>query len=238
MKEYIYGINPIKSAWDSGLKFYEVFLKEEELENKKKKWEDKGIKVTSMRKLNFDDAKIPHGINTQGIIAQVHKKQLLSIDELIFRAKKTDNPVLILADKITDPHNIGAILRNISAFNAQGLIIGKNHISPINSTVHKTSAGNSFYVDVAQITSMTQNIKKLKEEGFWIVDTRMDGKMSIESLENYGEPLVIVLGSEGSGVSQNITKQADMSLSIKMNGKAESLNVAATSAIVLHALQK
>lgn len=238
MKEFIYGVNIIESALKSGHKIYRVFVKEGKHIKLINKIKDLRIPISPLEHVDWKEFKIPMDAKTQGIVAIVHKKVLLSVKELILKVQKIDNPVLVMADKITDPHNIGSILRNISAFGAQGLIISKNNSSPINSTVHKTSVGNSFFVDIAQISSMAQAIRILKEKGFWIVDTRMSGEMTIESIAGYNEPLVIVLGSEGSGVSENILKKSDMSLSIRMSGTAESLNVAATSAIILHALQK
>lgn len=238
-KEYIYGVNPVMAAKDNGIKFYAVYVKPGKFEEEVKEFKANGINVQPISEFNYEKAGVNEEINLQGIAALVAEKSLLNIDEIIVRSKKVqDNPVLIIADKITDPHNIGAILRNIAAFNSQGLILAEKNTSPINATVHKTSAGNSYYVDVAKVKSMTNTIKKLKDNGFWIVDTKMNGNMTLEGIANYGAPIVIVLGSEGDGVSQNIQKLADMSLSIEMTGKAESLNVAATSAIILHALQK
>lgn len=99
-------------------------------------------------------------------MAKITPSRILSLDELIKRAETKENKVIVLADKITDPHNLGAIIRNISAFNAAGLIIPTNQSAQINSTVHKTSAGNTFHTDIAQIKSMTNAIKKLKDSGY------------------------------------------------------------------------
>ena len=238
MTEIIYGINPVMSALENDIKIKEVFLNEKKFENEISKFQSKGITVKPLSNFDFEQYGLNQDINVQGIVAVITPKSLLSTKEIIIRAQKVQNPVLVLADKITDPQNLGAIIRNISAFNAQGLIIGKHNQSPITPTVHKASAGNTFNIDIAVTSSMSNAIKELKDNGFWIVDTRMDGKMSIESLRDYNEPLVIVMGSEGKGISPAIAKKADMSLKIEMTGKAESLNVAAASAIILHGLQK
>ena len=238
MTEIIYGINPVMSALENDIKIKEIYLNEKKFENEISKFQSKGIIVKPLSNFDFEKNDFDQNINVQGIIAVITPKSLLSTKEIIIRSQKTENPVLVLADKITDPQNLGAIIRNVAAFNAQGLIIGKHNQSPITPTVHKASAGNTFNIDIAATNSMSNTIKELKDNGFWIVDTRMDGNMTIESLKEYDEPLVIVMGSEGKGISPAIAKKADMSLKIEMSGKAESLNVAAASAIILHGLQK
>ena len=226
------------SAFNNGIKIQKIYLKESKFENEISKFHDKGINVYPLSNFDFKKYNISNELNIQGIIAIITPKSHLSTKELIQKSLKVENPVLIIADKITDPQNIGAIIRNISAFSGQGLIIGKHNQSPINATVHKASSGNSFNIDIAITKSMSNAIKELKDKGFWIVETKMDGNVSIEQLVDYNEPLAIVLGSEGKGVSSSISKKADMSLKIEMTGKAESLNVASTSAIILHSLQK
>jgi 23S rRNA (guanosine2251-2'-O)-methyltransferase len=167
MTEVIYGINPVMSALENNIKIQEVFISEKKFENEIIKFKEKGIKVNSLSNFDFEKYPFLEGVNLQGIVAVITPKSLLSVKELILKAKKeTENPIFVLADKITDPQNIGAIVRNISAFNANGLIIGKHNQSPINSTVHKASAGNTFNVNIAHTSSLNNAIKELKDNGF------------------------------------------------------------------------
>ena len=238
-KEIIYGVNPILSALENNIKIQAVYLNEKKFENEISKFKERGIAVKPLSNFDFEENNLNGDINVQGIVAIITPKSLLSTKELILKAKKEkENPVIVIADKITDPQNIGAISRNIAAFNAQGLLIGKHNQSPINATVHKASAGNTFAINIAATSSMSNAIKELKDNGFWIVETKMDGNMTLDQLRDYDAPLAIVLGSEGKGVSPAISKKSDMSVSIEMTGRAESLNVASASAVILYKLQK
>jgi len=166
-EEIIYGINPVMGALKSGAKITEIFLVESKFETEIEEFKSAGIKISPLSNLNFEDYPILEGNNVQGIVAFVIPKQLLSVKEIILISKKQkENPVLVISDKITDPQNIGAICRNIVAFDAQGLIIPKFNQSPINATVHKASAGYSFKTNIAQTSSMSNAVKELKEAGF------------------------------------------------------------------------
>jgi 23S rRNA (guanosine2251-2'-O)-methyltransferase len=165
--EIIYGVNPVMSALENDIKIKEVYLNERKFENEINEFHKKGIQVKPLSNFDFERFGLDENINVQGIVAVITPKSLLSVKELIIKAKKEEeNPVIVIADKITDPHNVGAIIRNIAAFNTQGLIIGKHNQSSITPTVHKTSAGNVFNVNIAQTSSMSNAIKELKDEGF------------------------------------------------------------------------
>jgi 23S rRNA (guanosine2251-2'-O)-methyltransferase len=166
MLEVIYGVNPVMSAFENNIKIQEIYVKEKKFENEVNQFRNKGIKIKPLSNFDFEKYNIPQELNVQGIVAIITPKSLLSTSEIINKALKVENPVLVLADKITDPQNIGAIIRNISAFNIQGLIIGKHNQSPINATVHKASAGNSFNINIAATSSMSNSIKELKDNGF------------------------------------------------------------------------
>ena len=159
MKEIIYGINPVMGGLQSGAKITDIYLVKSKFEKEIDTFKKAGIKISPLSNLNFDDHPILEGNNVQGIVAFVIPKQLLSVKEIILISKKQkENPILVISDKITDPQNIGAILRNIAAFDAQGLIIPKFNQSPINATVHKASAGYSFKVNIAQTSSMSNAV--------------------------------------------------------------------------------
>jgi 23S rRNA (guanosine2251-2'-O)-methyltransferase len=167
MTKIIYGINPVLSALENNIKIHEVFLVEKKFENVVNELKNKNIKINSLSNFNFDKYDIPKDINVQGIIAIITPKSLLSVNELINKAKKEEeNPILVLLDKITDPQNLGAIIRNVSAFAINGLIIGEHNQAMINSTVHKASAGNVFNINIAKTKSLSNTIKLLKENDF------------------------------------------------------------------------
>lgn len=178
------------------------------------------------------------GQRHQGIAAYAAPVDYVELDDILNLAKeRNEDPFIILLDELEDPHNLGAILRTADAVGAHGILIPKHRSCPLSSVVAKTSAGALEYVPVARIGNVAQTLDELKQKGLWIAGADMDGK------ENYYEanmtgPLVLVIGSEGRGVSRLTKNACDFIVKIPMCGKVNSLNASNAAAILAYEVLK
>ena len=170
--------------------------------------------------------------NHQGIIVEVAQHEYSSLDEIIRAAKGKQQPLILILDEIEDPHNFGAILRSADAFSVDGVIIKSKNQVPLNWTVAKVSTGAIEYVKVAQVANLSNAIKTLKDNGFWIFAADGSGKDSYEKLD-YKGAVALIVGSEGRGISQLVMKNSDFIIKIPMTGHVNSLNVSVSTGILL-----
>ena len=180
--------------------------------------------------------KMCNGVH-QGIAAELKPYQTVSLEEIIIKAKKKDKKVIVMLDGIEDPHNLGAIMRSADVFEASGIVLPKHNSVSLNATVAKTSAGAINYVPVAVVNNLNQAIKTLKEEGYWIVSTDGSAEISYSSLK-YDFPVVIIIGSEGKGVSPLVLKNSDYIDKIPQFGHVNSLNASVAAGILLAEVHK
>ena len=178
------------------------------------------------------------GQRHQGIAAYAAPVDYVELDDILNLAKdRGEDPFLILLDELEDPHNLGAILRTADAVGAHGILIPKHRSCPLSSVVAKTSAGAVEYVPVARIGNVAQTLEGLKKQGLWVAGADMDGT------ENYYEanltgPIVLVIGSEGHGVSRLTKEACDFIVKIPMRGKVNSLNASNAAAILAYEILK
>lgn len=165
--------------------------------------------------------------NHQGIILSVPDYEYSNLDDVI----NDDSSFLVMLDHIEDPHNLGAIIRTCEAAGADSIIIPKDRCATVNSTVVKVSAGALSNIPVSMVSNLAQSIRKLKEKGFWIVGTAMDG--TDYSKIDYKGKICIVIGNEGNGISPLIRKECDFIASINMKGTINSLNASVATGIVI-----
>ena len=173
----------------------------------------------------------------QGIAAELKAYQTVALEEIIIKAKKKERKIIVMLDNISDPHNLGASLRSADVFEASGVILPKHNSVTLNATVAKTSAGAINYVPVAVVNNLNQAIKILKEEGYWIVATDGSAEISYSSLK-YDFPVVVVIGSEGKGVSPLVLKNSDYIVKIPQFGHVNSLNASVAAGILLAEVHK
>ena len=173
----------------------------------------------------------------QGIAAELKPYQTVSLEEIIHKAKNKDKKIIVMLDGIEDPHNLGAILRSADVFEASGIILPTHNSVSLNATVAKTSAGAINYVPVAVVNNLNQAIKTLKEEGYWIVSTDGSANISYSSIK-YDFPVVVVIGSEGKGVSPLVLKNSDYIVKIPQFGHVNSLNASVAAGILLAEVHK
>ncbi len=177
---------------------------------------------------------LTEGANHQGVAAQVAPYTYKDLDELIQQAKaqRTD-PVIVVLDSITDPHNLGAIIRTAEAFGAQGLIIPQRRAVGITSAVMKVAAGALEHLAVARVVNLSRSLEALKSEGFWIYGTAAGQGKLIQNLDLRG-PVGLVIGSEGEGLSLLTQRHCDELISIPLGGKTPSLNASVAAGITLY----
>ncbi|MBR6681769.1 MAG: 23S rRNA (guanosine(2251)-2'-O)-methyltransferase RlmB [Clostridia bacterium] len=175
---------------------------------------------------------ISGGINHQGIAAYAAEKEYCEIDDILeYAAEKGENPLIVIADRIEDPHNLGALIRAAECAGAHGVIIPKRKGALLTQVVSKASAGALEHMRIARVTNLTVTVEELKKKGLWIFAAEAGGQKYYE--QDLTIPAAIVLGSEGKGVSHLLLEKCDFVLSIPMYGKVNSFNVAAAAAIVL-----
>ncbi|HSN67013.1 MAG TPA: 23S rRNA (guanosine(2251)-2'-O)-methyltransferase RlmB [Fusibacter sp.] len=235
MEDIIYGKNPIIEALEAGHEINKMLL----LEGSRDRNLQKIIETARSKKilLQFVDRKmmdkIAEGENHQGVIAYISPYEYYEVDALLQIARdKGEPPFLIICDEITDPHNLGSIIRTANAVGAHGVIIPKRRSAAINQTVVKTSCGAVEYVPVARVTNITQTIKTLQKEGVWIVGTDMGAPVYHEA--NLTGSIAIVVGNEGDGISRLVKESCDFMISLPMMGAVSSLNASVACGVVMY----
>ncbi len=235
MEDIIYGKNPISEALEAGHEINKMLL----LEGSRDRNLQKIIETARSKKilLQFVERKmldkIAEGENHQGVIAYISPYEYYEVDALLQIARdKSEPPFLIICDEITDPHNLGSIIRTANAVGAHGVIIPKRRSAAINQTVVKTSCGAVEYVPVARVTNITQTIKALQKEGVWIVGTEMGAPIYDEA--NLTGSIGIVVGNEGDGISRLVKESCDFMVSLPMMGAVSSLNASVACGVVMY----
>lgn len=232
MGQFIYGRNTVRSAIKEGkvLKVYlQNTIKDREIE---RECSQKGIKI--IYKTPKELEQMAQGVH-QGVLAEVTNYEFVSLEYLINKSKNAQYPLLVMLDGIKDPHNLGAIMRSCDAFGAQGIIVGKHNQVGLTATVAKVSTGAIDHIRVAQVNNLNQAIKTLKEAGFWVVSS--DGSANLDYRQiDYKCPIVLVVGSEGEGISRLVLENSDFITKIPMCGSVNSLNASVAAAIYLAAI--
>jgi len=219
---YIYGKNSCAEAIKNN-KIKKAFIHENfNDKNLINKLIDKNIKIDYKTKYELDNT--IKG-NHQGIILEVDDYVYASLDDIL----KED--IIIMLDHLEDPHNFGAIIRTVEAFGLKSIIIPKDRSVKVNGTVSKVSVGTIENVNIAVVNNLVNTIKELKEKGFWIIGTDMEGK-DYKKIDYQGK-IVIVIGNEGKGLSRLVEENCDFIASIPMKGKVNSLNASVAAAIVI-----
>ena len=170
----------------------------------------------------------------QGVIALVAAHDYYTIDDLLEEAaSRGETPLLVICDELSDPHNLGAIMRSAECAGAHGVIIPKRRSVGLTATVAKASAGAVEYMKVARVTNINNAINDLKEKGVWVFGTAAEGSVPMYKADLTG-PAAIVIGNEGDGMSPLVRKNCDMLVHIPMKGRISSLNASAAASILLY----
>ncbi len=231
MGQYVYGRNVIKSLLADDKKIHEVILmegfKNSELIDQLKK---KNIKMITMSRKKMD---LKLEGNHQGIAALIDAYKMYSVQEICETIPSGKQPLLLMLDGIEDPHNLGAILRTCDCIGVDGVIIGKHRSVSLTPTVAKVSTGAINSVKVAQVVNLSKTLQSLKKEGYWVVGADVEQAQDYKKA-SYDMPLVLVIGSEGAGISALVKKNCDFSVKLPMLGKVTSLNASVACGILLY----
>nr|WP_282917496.1 23S rRNA (guanosine(2251)-2'-O)-methyltransferase RlmB [Streptococcus canis] len=177
-------------------------------------------------------SEMTEGAVHQGFVLRVSAFAYTELDTILEKAEQEDNPLILILDGLTDPHNLGSILRTADATNVCGVIIPKHRAVGVTPVVAKTSTGAVEHVPIARVTNLRQTLDKLKAKGFWTFGTGMNGTSS--DRWNTSGKLALIIGNEGKGISANIKKQVDEMITIPMNGHVQSLNASVAAAILMY----
>jgi len=170
----------------------------------------------------------------QGVIALAAAHEYCTIDDILEEAaSRGENALIVICDELSDPHNLGAIMRSAECAGAHGVIIPKRRSVGLTATVAKASAGAVEYMKVARVTNINNAINELKEKGVWVFGTAAEGSVPMYKADLTG-PAAIVIGNEGDGMSPLVRKNCDMLVHIPMAGRISSLNASAAASILLY----
>lgn len=231
MGQYVYGKNVIKQLLSDEKKIYEIILaqgfKDQELLNEIR---SRNLVVKTMDRKKMDQ-KLSG--NHQGVAALIDDYKVYTLDEITNSIPEGKTPLLVMLDGIEDPHNLGAILRTCDCIGVDGIIIGKHRSASLTPTVAKVSTGAIDTIKVAQVTNLTKSLQQLKNQGYWIAGADMENAQDYRKA-NYDMPLVLVIGSEGAGISALVRKNCDFCIKLPMLGKVSSLNASVACGILLY----
>ncbi|MCI2059158.1 MAG: 23S rRNA (guanosine(2251)-2'-O)-methyltransferase RlmB [Oscillibacter sp.] len=193
---------------------------------------NKGIVVVEADRRKLDAMSRTHA--HQGVIAVAAVREYASVESILASAaQRGEAPLLVVCDEISDPHNLGAVIRTAECAGAHGVIIPKRRSAGLTAVVGKTSAGAVAYLPVARVPNIPTLLKELKEQGVWIFGTAADGTTPLYDADLRG-PAAIVIGSEGAGMTRLVGENCDFLVSIPMKGKINSLNASAAAAVLLY----
>ena len=195
----------------------------------------RGIPVIEVEKAKLDalSGSAPH----QGVVAMAAEKEYCDVEDILAIAEERgEPPLIVISDGITDPYNLGAVIRCAEGVGAHGLIIPKRRASGLTPVVSKSSAGAIEHLAIAKVVNIASTIESLKEKGVWVYAAEAGGQNCYDT--DFSGPCAIVLGSEGEGVSKLVTERCDAIVSIPMYGKVNSFNVSTAAAVLLSQAKK
>ncbi len=239
--EIIVGRNSVLEAVRAGTQIKRIFIAADPAQGKMQEvyeaLANTGAPFVEVTKRDLDRAS--DGAAHQGVAIEVLGYQYLDLDELIVDAVQKAEPALLVAlDHVTDPHNLGAVIRSGAAFGVDGLILPERRAAGIGVTAWKVSAGAAARMAASQVTNLVRALEKCKEAGFFIVGLDGNADTSVRGLELATEPLVLVTGAEGSGLSRLVRQTCDVIVSIPMSGAVESLNASVATGIALYEISQ
>ena len=232
---YIFGRNPVKEAYRAGKTVDKLYMLKGEFDpslNSIRSLAKEARTVVSYADRALLD-KLANGGNHQGVVAAVTDFTYCDVQDIIDGARaKGKSLLIVLLDGITDPHNLGAIIRSAECFGASGIVIPKHRSVSVNDTVVKVASGATEYMPIAKVTNINDVIRTLKEQNVWVYATDFDGKDP--KTVNLSGDIVIVIGSEGEGIHRLTKELCDDVLTIPQYGKVNSLNASVAAGVVLY----
>ena len=230
------GRNALQEALRSGRTIDKVFIADGEIDRGLQRLaaeaKEAGAVVVPVDRRKLDAMSTTH--SHQGVIALAAAREYFTIDDILQEAAdRGETPLIIICDELSDPHNLGAILRSGECAGAHGVIIPKRRSVGLTAVVAKASAGAVEYMKVARVTNINAAMEELKQKGVWIFGTAAEGSVPMYQTDLTG-PTAIVIGSEGDGMSRLVRQNCDVTVHIPMKGKITSLNASAAASILLY----
>lgn len=231
----IYGRNPVREAFRSGKTVEKLYLVKGEPDMQLSQIfglaKDRKIPVSYIDHRAMEQ--LAGGGNHQGVAAQITDFEYCSVDDIIALAEERGEKLLVvLLDGITDPHNLGAIIRSAECFGAHGIVIPKHRSVSVNDTVVKVASGATEHMLVAKVTNINDTIRELKERNVWVYACAFDGKPP--KCADFKDNTAIVVGSEGDGIKRLTKELCDDTVTIPEFGKINSLNASVAAGVVLY----
>lgn len=235
IKVDLFGTHAVEAAWRNDKRHVhtlyatEAALKSFDLDSPAKR-----PPPTVIPKEDLDRA-LPPGTVHQGLALSCQPLEETDIHDLMILGESKDKSLLVMLDQVTDPHNVGAILRSACAFGATGMIMQRKHAPELNGVLAKTACGAVEHVPVAYETNLTRTLETLQENGYFAIGLDERGEKEISELPSY-EKAVLVLGAEGPGLRRLVSEQCDILARLPMSGPMPSINVSNAVAVALYAL--
>ena len=229
----VVGKNPVMEALRSGQEIDKLLILKDNTDHVLKKITDmakkQNIIIHSVEKARLEY--LADGQVHQGIVALMAPFPYSNLQDILNHAKaKGRDPFIVILDHLTDPHNLGAIIRSANICGTDGVIIPNRRSASLTAVSVKASSGAVSHTPIVKVTNLSQTIDELKKKGFWIMSTDMKGNPYYKA--DYKGSLAIVIGNEGTGISEKVKKQCDFSVSIPVHGEIESFNASAAAAII------
>jgi 23S rRNA (guanosine2251-2'-O)-methyltransferase len=233
--DFIYGIHAVKAVLErEPERFIEAYVlkgrQDDRLMPILNDLQVCGVSIQQMTRKTLDDK--AQGANHQGIIARVKAAKQLNENDIDAILAQHESPLLLVLDGVTDPHNLGACLRNADAAGVAAIIVPKDRSAPMNATVSKVACGAAEVVPLIRVTNLARTMRTLQEQGIWFVGTAGEATHDIYQAKLTG-PLAIVMGAEGDGMRRLTRETCDDLIKIPMAGSVSSLNVSVASGICL-----
>ena len=230
----IIGRKPVLEAINSGKEIRQVFILHGQkggiLDIIRIASKKRGIKCSEVKKERF--LSITSNPNAQGVAAVKSDLKYYPVEEVIAYSKKSKYPLIVILDSIQDTHNVGAILRTAECAGVDGIISTKHNSAPINQTVVKTSAGATEHLKISVVNNLSQALRLLKENGFWIAGSSLENSKNYVDID-YKIPIALIVGNEEKGLRKLTAENCDFLVKIPMKGEIQSLNVSVASGILL-----
>lgn len=231
----IFGRNPVREAFRAGKTVEKIYFVKGETDLQLSPIfalaKENRVPISFVDRYSLDQ--LSGGGNHQGVLAKITDFEYCSLDNLLAVAQERgEKPLLVLLDGITDPHNLGAIIRSAECFGAHGIVIPKHRSATVNETVVKVASGATEHVSIAKVTNINDAIRELKERNMWVYACDFDGKAPKDA--DFKGGTAFVVGNEGSGIKRLTKELCDDTITIPEYGKINSLNASVATGVVLY----
>lgn len=237
-EDLIEGRNAVLEALRAGRSIDKIYIAKGEVDRTlghiASKARDAGIVVVEADRRKLDALSASPTKAHQGVVAVAAVKDYCTVEDILHVAEERgEAPFVLVCDEISDPHNLGAILRTAECVGAHGVVIPKRRSAGVTGIVDKTSAGAAEHVAVARVPNLPAALRELKDRGLWVYGSAMDAPADLWHTDFTG-PMALVIGSEGEGMGRLVTEQCDFLVKIPLRGRLDSLNAASAASILMY----